>query len=101
MTPPKLKFTSQNLFHPNIFPDGNVCISILHPPGDDPLGYEFANERWTPAHSIEKVLISVMSLLANPNVNSPANVDAAKMLREDPDEFKKMANASVRQSLGL
>ena len=31
------RFTSK-IFHPNIYPDGRVCISILHPPGDDPLG---------------------------------------------------------------
>ncbi|CAN6686922.1 unnamed protein product [Malus baccata var. baccata] len=28
-----------------------VCVSILHPPGDDPNGYEFATERWNPVHT--------------------------------------------------
>jgi ubiquitin-conjugating enzyme E2 G2 len=37
LNPPKMKFTSE-IFHPNIYPDGRVCISILHPPGNDPLG---------------------------------------------------------------
>lgn len=43
-----------DLFHPNIYPDGRVCVSILHPPGRDPLGYEASNERWSPVQSIEK-----------------------------------------------
>ncbi|KAK2948396.1 putative Ubiquitin-conjugating enzyme E2 G2 [Blattamonas nauphoetae] len=63
MSPPKMKFTSK-LFHPNVFVDGNVCISILHPPGDDPMGYEKASERWSPVQSVEKILLSVLSMLS-------------------------------------
>lgn len=47
-----------------VYPDGRVCISILHSPGDDPLGYETAAERWSPVQSIEKILLSVVSMLA-------------------------------------
>jgi len=39
----------------------------LHPPGDDPTGYESSSERWSPVQSIEKILISVVSMLAEPN----------------------------------
>ena len=76
-----MRFISK-IFHPNIYPDGRVCISILHAPGDDPLGYETSSERWSPVQSVEKVLLSVMSMLAEPNCESPANVDAAKMWRD-------------------
>ncbi|MEN2497240.1 MAG: Ubiquitin-conjugating enzyme E2 G2 [Marteilia pararefringens] len=101
MSPPKMKFIHPKLFHPNIYKDGSVCISILHPAGEDPMGYELPQERWTPAHSIEKILLSVMSLLAEPNAQSPANVDAAKMFRDDLEQFRKIAQASVRESLDL
>jgi hypothetical protein len=37
---------------PAVYSDGRVCISILHPPGDDPSGYELASERWTPVHTV-------------------------------------------------
>lgn len=47
-----------------VYADGSVCISILHTPGDDPLGYETAAERWSPVQSIEKILLSVISMLA-------------------------------------
>lgn len=52
------------MFHPNIYPDGRVCISILHAPGDDPTGYETSAERWSPVQSVEKILLSVVSMLA-------------------------------------
>lgn len=57
--------------------NGDVCISILHEPGDDTYGYEKASERWLPVHTVETILISVISMLADPNDESPANVDAA------------------------
>lgn len=47
-----------------VYPDGTVCISILHTPGDDPTMYEQASERWSPVQSVEKVLLSVISMLA-------------------------------------
>lgn len=63
LSPPKMKFTCE-MYHPNIFSDGRVCISILHAPGDDPLGYELSAERWSPVQSVEKILLSVVSMLA-------------------------------------
>lgn len=41
-----------------------MCISILHAPGDDPMGYESSAERWSPVQSVEKILLSVVSMLA-------------------------------------
>ncbi|EGS17207.1 putative ubiquitin carrier protein [Thermochaetoides thermophila DSM 1495] len=94
LAPPTMKFLSE-VFHPN------VCISILHPPGDDPNHYEHASERWSPIQSVEKILISVMSMLAEPNDESPANVEAAKMWRENRAEYERRVKESVRRSLGL
>ncbi|TWW80201.1 Ubiquitin-conjugating enzyme E2 G2 [Takifugu flavidus] len=100
LSPPKMRFTCE-MFHPNIYPDGRVCISILHAPGDDPMGYESSAERWSPVQSVEKILLSVVSMLAEPNDESGANVDASKMWREDRDQFNKRAHKIVRKSLGL
>lgn len=47
-----------------VYSDGRVCISILHAPGDDPMGYETSAERWSPVQSVEKILLSVVSMLA-------------------------------------
>ena len=74
-----MKFISE-IWHPNIDKNGDVCISILHEPGDDKYGYEKAAERWLPVHTVETILLSVISMLADPNYESPANVDAAVKL---------------------
>ena len=95
--PPKLKFTGAIPFHPNVYKDGRVCISILHPPGDD--GAEKAEERWRPILGIEQILVSVISMLSDPNCDSPANVDAAFLWRTDRKTFKRQARRSAQKSL--
>lgn len=100
LSPPKMQFKS-TLFHPNIYTDGRVCISILHQAGEDPTGYETASENWNPVQTVEKILLSVLSMIAAPNDQSPANVDAAKMWRNNREEFNKMADKCVRMTLSL
>eukprot|EP01104_Vermistella_antarctica_P007039 TRINITY_DN17773_c0_g1_i1.p1 TRINITY_DN17773_c0_g1~~TRINITY_DN17773_c0_g1_i1.p1 ORF type:complete len:167 (-),score=30.16 TRINITY_DN17773_c0_g1_i1:299-799(-) len=100
LTPPKMVFTCE-MWHPNVYPNGEVCISILHPPGDDPNQYESRCERWSPVQSIEKILISVMSMLADCNDESPANVDAAKMWRDDRAQYDRLVQRTVEKSLSL
>ena len=85
-SPPTFKFTSK-MWHPNIDKNGNVCISILHKPGDDEYGYEKLNERWMPVRNAESVIISIISLLDAPNCESPANIEAAHELRETPNIY--------------
>ncbi|XP_022184664.1 probable ubiquitin-conjugating enzyme E2 7 [Nilaparvata lugens] len=97
LRPPTMKFVSE-MWHPNIDKAGNVCISILHEPGDDRWGYELASERWLPVHTVETILVSVISMLADPNSDSPANVDAAKQLRDDYPAFKSNVARCVRKS---
>ena len=82
-----------------VYPNGEVCISILHAPGDDPMHYEKASERWSPIQSVEKILISVMSMLAEPNDESPANVEAAKMWRERRPEFENWSGRVLGRAL--
>ncbi|WZZ90189.1 ubiquitin-conjugating enzyme E2 7 [Brassica napus] len=96
-SPPTVRFTS-DMWHPNVYSDGRVCISILHPPGDDPSGYELASERWTPVHTVESIMLSIISMLSGPNDESPANVEAAKEWREKRHEFKKKVSRCVRKS---
>jgi ubiquitin-conjugating enzyme E2 G2 len=123
LAPPTMKFVGGEVWHPNgkrrfafspacrdgtkeantvtVYPSGLVCISILHAPGDDPNHYEHASERWSPIQSVEKILISVMSMLAEPNDESPANVEAAKMWRDRREEYEKKVRDNVRKMLGL
>uniref|UniRef100_N1QR02 Ubiquitin-conjugating enzyme E2 7 n=1 Tax=Aegilops tauschii TaxID=37682 RepID=N1QR02_AEGTA len=123
-SPPTVRFTSE-MWHPNVYPDGRVCISILHPPGDDPNGYELAKnaKSLAPLHpsvfdsmapifiditillrhdpkyrKVESIVLSIISMLSSPNDESPANIEAAKDWREKQDEFKKKVRRAVRKS---
>jgi hypothetical protein len=76
LLPPKMKFITP-MWHPNsqftlistleaaawclcsssiVYADGNLCISILHEPGEDQYGYEDAGERWLPVHTVESIV---------------------------------------------
>lgn len=96
-SPPSFQFT-RPLYHPNIYADGKLCISILHAPGDDEMSGELAAERWSPAQRVESVLLSIISLLDDAETASPANVDAGVMLRNDLDGFKKRVKEDVEVS---
>ena len=95
--PPTLKFVTP-IFHPNVYENGEVCISILHPPEDDKYGYESASERWSPVQTPETILLSVISMLSSPNDESPANIEAGKLWRNDKKEFRKRVRKCVRDS---
>lgn len=96
-SPPDFKFV-RPLYHPNIYPDGRLCISILHQPGEDEMSGESAAERWSPVQRVETVLISVLSLLDDAEVSSPANVDAGVMLRNNPSQYKEMVKKDLEVS---
>lgn len=59
---------------------------------------ELACERWSPAQRVESVLISILSLLDDPEVSSPANVDAGVMFRGDRELFKTHVRRDVEKS---
>uniref|UniRef100_A0A674BWU3 E2 ubiquitin-conjugating enzyme n=1 Tax=Salmo trutta TaxID=8032 RepID=A0A674BWU3_SALTR len=87
-SPPAFRFLTK-MWHPNIYENGDVCISILHPPVDDPQSGELASERWNPTQNVRTILLSVISLLNEPNTFSPANVDASVMYRKWRDSKGK------------
>ncbi|RXW19636.1 hypothetical protein EST38_g6233 [Candolleomyces aberdarensis] len=65
--PPKCKFTPP-LFHPNVYPSGTVCLSILD-----------EEKSWKPAITIKQIVLGIQDLLDDPNVNDPAQSDAYTM----------------------
>ncbi len=63
--PPSIKFLTK-MFHPNIYNDGNICLDIL-------------KDKWSPVYDVMSILMSIQSLLNDPNPNSPANGEAAQL----------------------
>lgn len=84
--PPEFKFITI-IPHPNFYPDGRVCISILHE-GQDEYNYESLSERWLPSHSVSTILMSIVLIFNNPNFESPANVDASIEWRNSWNTYK-------------
>jgi len=100
-SPPNFIFKTK-MWHPNIYDSGEVCISILHPPGQDEQSGELACERWTPTQNVRTILLSVISLLNEPNISSPANVEASVQYRRfkkgpDDPEYTKEYEQYVRK----
>eukprot|EP00347_Sterkiella_histriomuscorum_P007976 403346844 len=79
--PPKCKFV-QKLFHPNIYPSGTVCLSILN-----------EDEDWRPSLTIQQILLGIQDLLKNPNEKSPAQAEPFLLYTND----KKAYEDKVRQ----
>jgi len=72
--PPTIKFDSP-CFHPNVdIQGGAICLDILQ-------------DKWSAVYSVQTILLSLQSLLGEPNNASPLNPDAAK-LWDKPEEFK-------------
>lgn len=74
--PPRCAFDT-GFFHPNIYPSGTVCLSILR-----------ADDGWKPSISIKMILLGISDLLCNPNEKSPAQSNALMMYNaSDPSKF--------------
>jgi len=102
MSPPEMRIISQ-FWHPNVYPDGKVCMSILHPPQVDEFNtQESLNIRWNPVQTLESIFLSFLTLLNDPDpsdAGAPANVDALRMYRNQRSSFMKKCKESVEASI--
>ncbi|XP_057456750.1 ubiquitin-conjugating enzyme E2 20-like [Lotus japonicus] len=72
---PKVKFET-TCFHPNVDVQGNICLDILQ-------------DKWSSAYDVRTILLSIQSLLGEPNISSPLNPQAAQ-LWGNQEEYRKM-----------
>ena len=94
-----MKFVSE-MFHPNIYKEGRVCISILHNPGFDQFNsQERIDEKWRPSLGVEQIVISVISMLNDPNCDSPANIDASVMFKNNRKEYERIVRQLTLKSI--
>ncbi|TVY12613.1 Ubiquitin-conjugating enzyme E2-20 kDa [Lachnellula arida] len=73
--PPTVLFKTP-IYHPNVDFSGRICLDIL-------------KDKWTAAYNIQTVLLSLQSLLGEPNNASPLNGEAAELWDKDMEDFKK------------
>ncbi|XBH73187.1 hypothetical protein VPH35_100328 [Triticum aestivum] len=68
-----------------VYADGSICLDILQ-------------NQWSPIYDVAAILTSIQSLLCDPNPNSPANSEAARMYSENKREYNRKVREVVEQS---
>nr|CAG4645133.1 EOG090X0DZY [Leptodora kindtii] len=81
-TAPTVKFVTA-CFHPNVDAYGNICLDIL-------------KDKWSALYDVRTILLSIQSLLGDPNNESPLNGQAAQ-LWSDQVTFKKVLHDKYRE----
>ncbi|KAI3726306.1 hypothetical protein L1987_66103 [Smallanthus sonchifolius] len=82
--PPKCKFP-QGFFHPNVYPSGTVCLSILN-----------EDSGWRPAITVKQILVGIQDLLDSPNPADPAQTEGYHLFIQNTVEYKKRVRQQAK-----
>lgn len=81
--PPKVMF-SPPIYHPNVFDNGQVCLSILKTGGD-----------YKPSISLKELLVVLQDLLTTPNNDDPAQRAASQDYRNNMATYERKVKAQA------
>ena len=85
--PPKCVF-EKKLFHPNVYPSGAVCLSIIND-----------EEDWRAGLKVKDILLGIQDLLANPNTKSPAQKEAFESYNKKSDEYRRKVREQAKECI--
>lgn len=81
--PPHIKFKTP-IYHPNINKNGDICLDTV-------------TTNWSPVMNISKVLLSICSLLTDPNPDDPLEPEIADLYKKDIELYKIKARRHTLQ----
>jgi ubiquitin-conjugating enzyme E2 I len=85
---PPTAYFDPPIFHPNVFPSGAVCLSILLEEGHHGGRGEHGKSHWSVGTSISTILVALQTFLEEPNPMSVALPEAASLCREDRGAYE-------------
>ncbi|QIW97489.1 hypothetical protein AMS68_003007 [Peltaster fructicola] len=94
LSPPEVTFKTP-VYHPNVDFSGRICLDILKPGGVDTEG------AWSAVLNVGSVLLSIQSLLGEPNNASPLNGEAALLWDRDQAEYRRKVLARHQEPAEL
>lgn len=87
--PPKVKFPAE-FYHPNVYPSGTICLSILNEEQD-----------WRPAITLKQIVLGIQELLTSPNPDSPAQEPAWRAFLKEKEVYEKKVKEQAKKYISM